>query len=286
MKLSFEQGIAAGVAGLVATALVAGVLLVDHSAIAAPAEPTAQLQALPAPSGDAAFRDDASHASVVFAGGCFWGVQGVFQHVKGVSNAVSGYIGGSAADARYERVSGGRTGHAEAVKVDYDPRQVSYGQLMQVFFSVVHDPTQQPPGARSWQPVPLGDLRRRRAPAGSKPCVHRPARPGRELPRADRDPGEQRPALLPGRELPPELHEQLPAGRVHPLLRRAQADRAGQAVPGVVPPRSRVGADALTPHGGAGRWPPPRHEKDARPQGRALGKYRPGPDQARPTTTC
>lgn len=142
MKLSFEQGIAAGVAGLVATALVAGVLLVDRSAVATAAEPTAQVQALPVPSGDAAFRDDASHASVVFAGGCFWGVQGVFQHVKGVSNAVSGYIGGSATDARYERVSGGRTGHAEAVKVDYDPRQVSYGQLMQVFFSVAHDPTQ------------------------------------------------------------------------------------------------------------------------------------------------
>ena len=79
---------------------------------------------------------------MVFAGGCFWGVQGVFQHVKGVSNAVSGYIGGSAANARYERVSGGQTGHAEAVKIDYDPRQVSYGQLMQVFFSVAHDPTQ------------------------------------------------------------------------------------------------------------------------------------------------
>ena len=78
----------------------------------------------------------------MFAGGCFWGVQGVFQHVKGVSNAVSGYIGGSAANARYEHVSGGQTGHAEAVKIDYDPRQVSYGQLMQVFFSVAHDPTQ------------------------------------------------------------------------------------------------------------------------------------------------
>ena len=142
MKFSFEQGIAAGVAGLVATALIAGVLLVDHGAIAAPVEASAQTQALPVPTGDAAFRDDATHASVVFAGGCFWGVQGVFQHVKGVSNAVSGYIGGSAANARYERVSSGQTGHAEAVKVDYDPRQVSYGQLMQVFFSVVHDPTQ------------------------------------------------------------------------------------------------------------------------------------------------
>lgn len=142
MKLSFEQGIAAGVAGLVATALVAGVLLVDHSAIAAPAEPTAQLQALPAPSGDAAFRDDASHASVVFAGGCFWGVQGVFQHVKGVIRAVSGYAGGDAATATYGQVGSGRTGHAESVQITYDPSQVTYGELLQVFFSVVTDPTE------------------------------------------------------------------------------------------------------------------------------------------------
>ncbi|KAA8994968.1 peptide-methionine (S)-S-oxide reductase MsrA [Stenotrophomonas cyclobalanopsidis] len=142
MKFSFEQGIAVGVAGLVATALGASVLLVDHSAMAAPASASAQVQALPAPTGDAAYTDGATHASVVFAGGCFWGVQGVFQHVKGVSNAIAGYAGGSAADARYERVSSGRTGHAEAVKVDYDPRQVSYGQLLQVFFSVAHDPTQ------------------------------------------------------------------------------------------------------------------------------------------------
>ena len=142
MKLSFEQGIAAGVAGLVAAALIAGVLLVDHGAVAAPLEASAQAKALPAPSGDAAFRDDATHASVVFAGGCFWGVQGVFQHITGVDNAVSGYIGGSAADATYTRVSSGGSGHAEAVQVSYDPSQVSYGQLLQVFFSVVHDPTQ------------------------------------------------------------------------------------------------------------------------------------------------
>lgn len=141
MKLSFEQGIAAGVAGLVASALVAGVLLLDRGAVAAPVD-AAPPVTLPAPTGAAAFADDATHASVIFAGGCFWGVQGVFQHVKGVSNAVSGYAGGSAANARYERVSRGDTGHAEAVKVDYDPRQVSFGQLLQVFFAVAHDPTQ------------------------------------------------------------------------------------------------------------------------------------------------
>ena len=84
---------------------------------------------------------DAS-TTAVFAGGCFWGVQGVFQHTKGVLNAVSGYAGGSEKTARYELVGSGLTGHAEAVQVTYDPKQVSYAQLLQIFFSVVHDPTQ------------------------------------------------------------------------------------------------------------------------------------------------
>ncbi|PNU02083.1 peptide-methionine (S)-S-oxide reductase MsrA [Novosphingobium guangzhouense] len=79
--------------------------------------------------------------TAVFAGGCFWGVQGVFQHVRGVSSAVSGYAGGDRGSAKYAVVSRGGTGHAEAVKVTYDPRQVSYGQLLHVFFSVVADPT-------------------------------------------------------------------------------------------------------------------------------------------------
>lgn len=78
----------------------------------------------------------------VFAGGCFWGVEAVFDHVRGVRKAWSGYAGGSAATATYEQVSEGDTGHAESVKVQYDPRQVSYGQLLKVFFSVAHDPTQ------------------------------------------------------------------------------------------------------------------------------------------------
>ena len=78
----------------------------------------------------------------ILAGGCFWGVQGVFQHVNGVQRAVAGYIGGSADTARYPVVSAGGSGHAEAVQVRFDPRQVSYAQLMQVFFSVAHDPTQ------------------------------------------------------------------------------------------------------------------------------------------------
>jgi peptide-methionine (S)-S-oxide reductase len=78
----------------------------------------------------------------VFAGGCFWGVEAVFEHVKGVRQAESGYAGGSAMTARYALVSSGRTGHAESVRVVYDPKQVSYGQLLTVFFTVAHDPTQ------------------------------------------------------------------------------------------------------------------------------------------------
>ena len=80
--------------------------------------------------------------TVVFAGGCFWGVQGVFQHVKGVKKAVSGYAGGAANTAQYERVSNGDTGHAEAVEVTFDPGQVSYGSLLQIYFSVAHNPTE------------------------------------------------------------------------------------------------------------------------------------------------
>ncbi|HTQ98396.1 MAG TPA: peptide-methionine (S)-S-oxide reductase MsrA, partial [Candidatus Acidoferrum sp.] len=79
---------------------------------------------------------------VVVAGGCFWGVQGVFQHVVGVKNAVSGYAGGNKNMAHYELVSNGNTGHAESVEITYDPAQVTYGQLLQVYFSVAHDPTQ------------------------------------------------------------------------------------------------------------------------------------------------
>lgn len=80
--------------------------------------------------------------TAVFAGGCFWGVQAVFQHTRGVLNAVSGYAGGKKETARYQMVVSGQTGHAESVQVTYDPKQVSYGRLLQIYFSVAHDPTQ------------------------------------------------------------------------------------------------------------------------------------------------
>jgi peptide-methionine (S)-S-oxide reductase len=97
---------------------------------------------IPNPSVDAPLAPTKSQQTAVLAGGCFWGIQAVFEHIKGVIRATSGYSGGSADTAQYERVSTGRTGHAEAVQVTYDPSQISYGQLLKVFFSVAHDPTQ------------------------------------------------------------------------------------------------------------------------------------------------
>ena len=97
--------------------------------------------ALPAPAVDTP-PGQATSAVAILAGGCFWGVQGVFQHVKGVTSAVSGYAGGDKRSANYEIVSGGVTGHAESVQVTFDPRQISYGRLLQIFFSVAHDPTE------------------------------------------------------------------------------------------------------------------------------------------------
>lgn len=96
---------------------------------------------IPPPALDASAAGAAQEKAVI-AGGCFWGVQAVFQHVKGVTSAVSGYAGGQASTADYATVSGGRSGHAESVEITYDPKQVSYGQLLQIYFSVAHDPTQ------------------------------------------------------------------------------------------------------------------------------------------------
>ncbi|MCU1269075.1 MAG: methionine sulfoxide reductase [Acidobacteriaceae bacterium] len=97
---------------------------------------------LPDPATDAPLAAKAAKQTAVVAGGCFWGIQAVFQHVKGVKDATSGYSGGSAASPGYEEVSTGTSGHAESVKITFDPSQITYGQLLKVFFSVAHDPTQ------------------------------------------------------------------------------------------------------------------------------------------------
>jgi peptide-methionine (S)-S-oxide reductase len=117
--------------------LVSAAALTGCKAAPARASQMAALPPEPAPVGVTAATDTA-----VFAGGCFWGVEAVFEHLKGVKSAVSGYAGGGVASPSYQQVSTGSTGHAEAVQVVYDPSQISYEQLLHVFFSVAHDPTQ------------------------------------------------------------------------------------------------------------------------------------------------
>ncbi|HTZ71506.1 MAG TPA: peptide-methionine (S)-S-oxide reductase MsrA [Acetobacteraceae bacterium] len=121
-----------GMAAIVAVG--AGLVWVRTPAVAADA------RAVPAPAVDLAASQGPQ--SFVLSGGCFWGVQGVFEHVRGVQRAVSGYAGGSKTTANYETVSTGTTGHAESVQITYDPKQISFGHILQIFFSVVTDPTE------------------------------------------------------------------------------------------------------------------------------------------------
>ncbi|MGA7808980.1 peptide-methionine (S)-S-oxide reductase MsrA [Bradyrhizobium sp.] len=120
---------AAAVGALAITAFVAG-----------PSRAAEDAVIIPAPAADVPATD--GQQTVVVSGGCFWGVQGVFQHVAGVTSAVSGYAGGNKSTASYETVSTGTTGHAESVQIKYDPKKISYGKILQIFFSVAHDPTQ------------------------------------------------------------------------------------------------------------------------------------------------
>lgn len=120
-------------------AAAAGALAIVAFAVA-PSRAAEDAVVIPPPAVDVQASDGIQTA--VVAGGCFWGVQGVFQHTAGVVNAVSGYAGGSKATADYHTVSAGSTGHAESVEIKYDPKKVSYGRILQIFFSVAHDPTQ------------------------------------------------------------------------------------------------------------------------------------------------
>lgn len=108
-------------------------LSINHSAAS---------NSIPTPAVDMSTATANGKQTAIFAGGCFWGVEAVFEHVKGVSDVVSGYSGGDAETANYDRVSSGQTDHAESVQIIYDPTQVSYDQLLKVYFSVAHDPTQ------------------------------------------------------------------------------------------------------------------------------------------------
>jgi peptide-methionine (S)-S-oxide reductase len=127
-------------AGLAVVGLAAAAFLVRHPVMPSASGTTSS--AIPAPVVDEPATGRPKAETAVLAGGCFWGVQGVFQHVKGVIAAESGYAGGGATTADYETVSTGSTGHAESVRLTYDPAQVTYGKLLQIFFAVVQDPTE------------------------------------------------------------------------------------------------------------------------------------------------
>ncbi len=127
------------------TAMLAALLFAAGAALTLGRPSAEEFRTLPPPADTAAGQNTAGQNATevaVLAGGCFWGVQGVFQHVAGVTNAVSGYAGGDRNTAQYEMVGTGATGHAEAVQVTFDPRVISYGRLLQILFSVAHDPTQ------------------------------------------------------------------------------------------------------------------------------------------------
>lgn len=127
MRIANRQWKQFGVAGLIALAVMT---------------PAAGAGKFPDPARDTPRAATKELQTAVLAGGCFWGVEAVFEQLNGVADVVSGYAGGEANTARYEMVGGGNTGHAEAVKITYDPAQITYGQLLKVFFSVAHDPTQ------------------------------------------------------------------------------------------------------------------------------------------------
>ena len=123
--------------GLIGTAVVALIAVAALPLMRAHSEAAVKIDP---PAVDAAPAEGLQTA--VIAGGCFWGIQAVYQHTNGVTKAVSGYAGGDKKDASYELVSGARTGHAEAVQITYDPRVISYGNILQIFFSVAHNPTE------------------------------------------------------------------------------------------------------------------------------------------------
>ena len=122
--------------------LAAGTVMLSAWALLGTSMASEKAVKLPAPALDTPAGQASARETAVFAGGCFWGVQGVFQHTRGVLNAVSGYAGGQKETANYSSIGTGRTGHAESVQISYDPKQISYGKLLQIYFSVVHDPTQ------------------------------------------------------------------------------------------------------------------------------------------------
>jgi peptide-methionine (S)-S-oxide reductase len=133
---SAKLALVAAACGVLALPIAGGLLHIGQAQAASPA------QALPVPKIDVAMTTPGKTETAVLSGGCFWGIQGVFEHVKGVKKVYSGYAGGPASAAQYERVSTGMTGHAESVQIVFDPQVITYGEVLRIFFSVATDPTQ------------------------------------------------------------------------------------------------------------------------------------------------
>ena len=187
---------------LAAAALTAAVALLVLRAPGADAD--AAPQVVPAPALDLPAAGERQVATL--SGGCFWGIQGVFEHVRGVERAVSGYAGGSADSADYDTVSSGKTGHAETVQITYDPRQISFGRILQIFFSVALDPTEVDHQGPDWGPQYRSEILGGGCRSGA--CSARlfgAARGGARLAAADRDAGGGVHRLLSGRGLSPGL---------------------------------------------------------------------------------
>jgi len=121
--------------------LLAGILLAVGAVLSSSGS-AENVHVVPPPALDETAQTKPASEVAVLAGGCFWGVQGVFQHVKGVTSAVSGYTGGDKATAHYQMVGSGSTGHAESVRITFDPQSVSFGRILQIYFSIAHDPTE------------------------------------------------------------------------------------------------------------------------------------------------
>ena len=229
-------------------ALGAGVLAVPLLMVAVlPRLGTASVAAasLPDPATDSAVAPG-GRATAVLAGGCFWGMEAVFEHVRGVSEVVTGYAGGSKTTAAYERVKSGDTGHAEGIRITYDPEKISYGQLLKVFFAVAHDPTErnrQGPdvGPQYRSAIFPTDPEQRRVATAYISQLNRAG----VFPRAHRHHGGGLAGLHPRRGLPPGLRGPQPRPPLRGDPRQAQGGEAESGVPGVVPLRGSRSAQVV-----------------------------------------
>ena len=212
-------------------------LLLALSGLAISKPGAEESRVIPAPALDEQAKPDSREEVAVLAGGCFWGVQGVFQHLKGVRNAVSGYAGGNKQTARYDMVGLGNTGHAEAVRITYDPKEISYGRLLQIYFSVAHNPTelnrQGPDIGTQYRSAifPMDDEQAKIA----KAYIGELNRAPRRWIGLQDDAGS---SVLSGRELSPGLHGPEPELPLHRDPRPAEAREPEAAVPGSLPRRA------------------------------------------------